>query len=595
MHANSFEFFRDVKCMVYRIANLILQKFRCLVSQDNNLRKIDISEFRLVILHDNITEIAKLNSNSWPCIRYHDPVTYEPLSSDWVYCPSNEHNRLTDKQLHSILYCLTTIPYDFIIVTYGYNKPPFIYLSEINDSIILSSDQYTELVKTGKLPCSCRGRLIRFPPLQGGALLISTTLSGLGLGNIRNEGQELVLGNVCQIPSTKYSQPLFYSSNDPRPLIVVMPAIFAVGGVERNTVEIMRALGDTFRFVLVTNEVHNVSKGSLHHQLIGLVEDVFDLAELAPSSLHLELLVRIIHDYNASLIWICNGSTWLSKNAVDLRNTFADMPIVDQQAYDTDQGWIAHFHNSGIQGFDRFIAVNSRIRDVFNKRYGIPLERIDLIYPAIDSQRFSLTQDFTADALFRDAQRIPQDVLVFALVGRLHEQKRPLDFLELARRSQEAGLSDVFVLIGNGDLGPKCHDFVIRHELLNIRFIDYCEDMAQVFSSLTGLIITSAYEGLPIVSLEAMASGVPILSTDVGDISIVFKDHGVGRLYGPVGDVDALWHGFLQWRKHLDTITSAARDAAPSIGCRFSSTEVARHYTACWSKALAAYGRHILE
>jgi glycosyltransferase involved in cell wall biosynthesis len=191
------------------------------------------------------------------------------------------------------------------------------------------------------------------------------------------------------------------------------------------------------------------------------------------------------------------------------------VPIVDQQAYDTKEGWIAHFWDPGIRSFDRFIAINSRIRETFIGHYAIAPSRLDLIYSAIDAQRFVCTEE-TRDAAGRWARPVLGDLLdtkLFAMIGRLTLQKRPLDFLELASRSKRDGSTDTFVLIGDGELATECRLFQERHYLDNVRFVEFCEDLTQVYPVLWGLIVMSRYEGLPIAALEAIAMGVP----DLGD------------------------------------------------------------------------------
>jgi glycosyltransferase involved in cell wall biosynthesis len=393
------------------------------------------------------------------------------------------------------------------------------------------------------------------------------------------------MGSGVRPDDPNLSQPICLPAEDNRPIVFVLPAVFAVGGVERNTVEIMRALNARYRFVVVTNEYHLAERGSLHHQLSGVVEDVYDLAEIAPPSRHLALLRRLALDYGVSCFWICNGSTWLVENAVALRAAFPQVPIVDQQAYDTEQGWIAHFHNPGIQSFDRFIAVNARIRDVFIGRYGIPAKRVDLIYSAIDTSRFSGEISPDRGERFRRQYDIPDGVQVFAQIGRLHEQKRPEDFVELSRRSQEAGFSDIFLLIGDGALAPKCREMVRRYDLHNIRIVPYCEDLTEVYAVISGLMITSAYEGLPIVALEAMAVGVPLIATDVGDIRSVLDDHGLGTIFGPVGDSEGLWRGFARWRTQLAERRAEAVRGSADVRRRFSSATIAEKYAQCFDRA----------
>ena len=227
--------------------------------------------------------------------------------------------------------------------------------------------------------------------------------------------------------------------------------------------------------------------------------------------------------------------------------------------------------------------------DTLINRYEISPSRIDLIYSAIDARRFVPTQQGTeiAEGWAREVLGEISDVKVFAMIGRLTPQKRPLDFLELALRSKRDRTGDIFILIGNGELASECRLFRERHELENVRLVEFCEDLTHVYPVLSGLIVTSQYEGLPIVALEAMAMGVPVLSTDVGDLNLVFSEHGVGSLFRDVGNPELQYDDFKTWRNDLDRAADLARAAAAEIRERFSSAKIAAEYDACWRTAMA--------
>jgi glycosyltransferase involved in cell wall biosynthesis len=73
-----------------------------------------------------------------------------------------------------------------------------------------------------------------------------------------------------------------------------------------------------------------------------------------------------------------------------------------------------------------------------------------------------------------------------------------------------------------------------RHELLSSR-----EDLARAYREVDVCLVTSRQEGGPKAVLEAMASGVPIVSTRVGQASELIRD-GENGLLADVEDVDAL-------------------------------------------------------
>jgi glycosyltransferase involved in cell wall biosynthesis/GT2 family glycosyltransferase len=294
-----------------------------------------------------------------------------------------------------------------------------------------------------------------------------------------------------------------------------------------------------------------------------------------------------VHSLEPSLVWICNGSPWLLAHAAELRRVCAGIPIVDQQVYDTHAGWIEHYADPGIQSFDRFVAINQQIERVFRERIGIPASRIDLIYHGIDADRFhpdraaALRSEAGAAAL-----GLPPGVPLFAMVGRLTAQKRPLEFLTLARDARDAGLEAHFVLVGDGELAAECDAFVARHALDHVHRIPYCDDMSRVFPLLAGLVICSEYEGLPISMLEALAMGVPVLSTPVGDVPLVLNEYRSGQLVGRAPQPAEWLAAFRAFVAALPALRACAQAAAPRVAERFSSTAAASAYRQSFERAI---------
>ncbi len=320
--------------------------------------------------------------------------------------------------------------------------------------------------------------------------------------------------------------------DDPRPLVFVLPAVFARGGVERNLIEVLRELSAEYRFVIVTNEPVGAD-GSLHHQIGDLALAVYELGALAPSSLHLHFLETLRDAYAPDLVWVCNGSPWFVAHARSIRRLFHSIPIVDQQVYDDREGWIRFFGGRRFHETDRFVAINAKIRSAFVGRYSIPGEKVDLIHHGIDARRFCLG---TAERLRPRRAAGEGRARTFLFVGRLVAQKRPLEFLELARRARDRGLADAFDLVGEGPMRSDCEAFIKTHGLERARCLRPTDAIETHYARADGLVVTSAYEGLPLCVLEAAAMGLPVLATDVGEIGGVLGDLGIGTVVAPESD-----------------------------------------------------------
>ncbi|MFN7925258.1 MAG: glycosyltransferase family 4 protein [Bryobacteraceae bacterium] len=359
-----------------------------------------------------------------------------------------------------------------------------------------------------------------------------------------------------------------------KPVIFVLPALFAVGGVERNAVDIMNQLRGEFDFVVITTEPLSAERGSLHKEAVEVAHAFYDLAELAHPDLFETMLARLRDIYSPVAVWICNGSPWQCDHATAIRDIFAGIPITDQQVYDTEIGWITRFAEPGMRSADRFIATNSRIRDTFVNRYHLPADRIDLIYPAVNLDLIGPLES-TAGA---DAE--------FVWIGRLTAQKRPLEFLRFAAIVKNEAC---FVMIGDGELASECDAFIARENLTNVRRIPFSACVSDVLRQSAAQVITSKWEGLPIAMLESLAMGLPVFSTGVGDIRIVLEQYGNGVIGPDASDPQAFAHAWLAWRSALPQWRERARKAAPAIRERFGGPAAAALYKACWQRAIAQF------
>ena len=381
-------------------------------------------------------------------------------------------------------------------------------------------------------------------------------------------------------PPQRVAMPAPVLDPDPRPVIFVLPAFLAVGGVERVTVETMRLLAPDWRFVVITTEALRPEQGSLHAEA-AQVATVYDLAELTEAPNRLRAL-EILRDWHGpALVWIVNGAPWQVAQASAIRAIFHDIPIIDHQAYDHQAGWINHYADEGVRAADRFVAINLKIRQVMQDTYGIDPSRIDLVYPGADTVRARRREiDASIVAAHRVRFGLDPDVPVFGMVGRLNAQKRPLDLVALAKK--HPGVQ--FTWTGPGEMEGEVAAALAK--VPNMRLIPSQTDLRPIYEMMDGLVVTSEFEGLPLVVLEALSMGLPVLSSDVGAVKEVLDRYGSGLIYAPPGDLHALNAAFKAFRKALPAYRTAAQTAAAAVAKDFSAERMAREYHASFRAAL---------
>jgi glycosyltransferase involved in cell wall biosynthesis len=132
------------------------------------------------------------------------------------------------------------------------------------------------------------------------------------------------------------------------------------------------------------------------------------------------------------------------------------------------------------------------------------------------------------------------NVPVIGMVGPLKPQKAPLDFVLAAARIHREKPEVQFLLVGDGELRRKVDQTVDELGLRRVfHLVGWRRDVPEILRCLDVFMLTSLWEGLPRVYLEAVASGVPVVGTRVDGACEVILDDVNGYLVPP-GDVEGL-------------------------------------------------------
>jgi len=206
------------------------------------------------------------------------------------------------------------------------------------------------------------------------------------------------------------------------------------------------------------------------------------------------------------------------------------------------------------------IIVNSGESLEIHARAGYPRDRLHLVRNGIDVERFF--PDRAAGMRLRRQLGIPEDALLGGVVARLHPDKDHPTFLRAAARIAARRPDAHFLLVGDGSAEYRA-ELVRRATELGvherIHWIPYSAEMREVYNALDYFCLSSRTESFPNAMAEAMACGVPCVSTNVGDAAYLVGDTG---LIVPVGDPDALASG-------IDTLLSRDRTVLSRLArCR---------------------------
>ncbi|OGX31876.1 MAG: hypothetical protein A2787_01110 [Omnitrophica WOR_2 bacterium RIFCSPHIGHO2_01_FULL_48_9] len=128
---------------------------------------------------------------------------------------------------------------------------------------------------------------------------------------------------------------------------------------------------------------------------------------------------------------------------------------------------------------------------------------------------------------------LPPDGKWILFVGRLQEQKAPKRLIETFFEYQKKEKNSVFLLIGDGNLKEEIQKHVAELSLQNKVFLVpnmRQKELAAYYQASDLLLLTSNFEGMPRCVLEALGSGLPVVTTDVGEVRKVVRNGFSGEI-----------------------------------------------------------------
>jgi sugar transferase (PEP-CTERM/EpsH1 system associated) len=185
---------------------------------------------------------------------------------------------------------------------------------------------------------------------------------------------------------------------------------------------------------------------------------------------------------------------------------------------------------------DAVLSVSSRLADDLARTIGFPRQRIHVIRNGIDTNRFHPHNRLDA----RRAFGLAESDLVLGSIGRLVPVKDHSTFVESLAVLRSRGLRCKALVAGDGPLLGELRQQVAAHQLDgDVSFLGNRQDIHTVLAACDIFVLTSTSEGLPNTVLEAMATGLPVVSTHVGGVVELVDDGRTGLLVRP-GDPGSL-------------------------------------------------------
>ena len=171
--------------------------------------------------------------------------------------------------------------------------------------------------------------------------------------------------------------------------------------------------------------------------------------------------------------------------------------------------------------------------DIVHEYKIAPENKVIVIPLGIDLERFLSIEK--SDNIKHELDLNRDDILI-ASVGRLVSVKNIRMLIDVVKKLHNKDHRYHLCLIGDGE---ERTELELMSDSEYIHFLGWRTDLENIYSGVEIVALTSLNEGTPIAIIEAMASGVPVVSTNVGGVGDVVKDNETGMLVES-NDVNAM-------------------------------------------------------
>ena len=511
---------------------------------------------------------------------------------NYIYSPEESFNLHPTNLRQVILFIQNNPCIDVVLLSFGLVDFPSIGLYGNKSNNVIFKNNGLTLAEIGSSKYS--GKIIRLISEEFDRkaklreLIHKLKVSNYGYWN---ESKLFKIENqVSHLNTTLYKK-------NSKKVAFVFPIFLAVGGVERNTAEVINQLNTEYDFVVVSFERLNEPLGTLHHQFIDSCVGIYDLTELSSHEGILNYLRILESLYSPDLIWICNGSPWLESNLASIVSVFNNSAIVDQQVYDANEGWVRLYKekNDALLTFNRFIAINSKIKNVFTEQANISSDKVDLIYSVMSDAKRMEALKLSKEEIYKKYNLNCHQKYIVS-IGRLSHQKAPLDLLKFIKQvTNKYGDEYKFIIVGSGELSSKLDAGIKSNhiESIIVRF-DYVDNTYELNLISEAIIFTSLYEGLSIALLEALSVGTPGISTDVGDTRLIFDKYCNGVVFNEIGNINNYISVFDDFIENYERYKKNAMLSKKAIIESFAVNAISLQYLKCFDNAIKLHKKESL-
>jgi sugar transferase (PEP-CTERM/EpsH1 system associated) len=381
--------------------------------------------------------------------------------------------------------------------------------------------------------------------------------------------------------------------HDLRPLVAHVVYRFDVGGLENGLVNLINYMpSDTYRHVVIS-----LTEITDFRRRIGRDDVQFFALKKAPGHsiwiypqlfrLFRDLRPVIVHSRNLAALEVAVPA-WAAGVPVRIHGEHG-RDVGDLDGSNRKYQWLRRCYRPFVT---HYIALSRDLEHYLTSRVGILPRKVSQIYNGVDTLRFSPaeTRQPIAGCPFSD----PMCCLI-GTVGRMQVVKNQTAlaeaFIRVLKTFPQLGGSLRLVMIGDGPLRAQAQALLEQAGVAELAWLPgERDDVPEILRGLDCFVLPSLAEGVSNTILEAMASALPVIATDVGGNGELVESGRTGQLVEPA-DIDAMAQKIAAYAIDPRRARAAGAAGRAVVERRFSLEAMTQCYQDLYDRLLKSRSR----
>ncbi len=324
--------------------------------------------------------------------------------------------------------------------------------------------------------------------------------------------------------------------------VLLLSTSMGMGGADKQLLSAAQELRSRGHQVLIVS-LTSLGPMGLQARAIGLQTESLEMRRGLPDPRGLAQLIRLARAWKPDVLHSHMVHANLMARALRL---FVRIPALVSTIHSLHEGGRLRMAVYRVTNrlVDQMTIVSQAAADRFVGEGIIPRKLLTVVPNGVDIGLFQHVPAGTRESL-REKMGLGRQ-FVWLAVGRFDPPKDYPNMLRAFAMVRQQTADAVLLLVGKGELQEETEALARGLGLTDgVRFLGVRDEVPELMSAADGYVMSSAWEGMPVVLLEAAAAGLPIVATAVGGIHEVVRDQESGFLVPP-GNSEALGQAMLR-------------------------------------------------